>query len=148
MSPYDLSLDRTRVQLDVVHPALATSYWSPGIRRSVVAKAIEGSLVVGAYLQVGGRQVGFARAVTDFATFGWLCDVWVDEAHRGRGIAKAMVAALLAHPEVQTLRRWCLATRDAHRLYAEFGFVGVPAERWMELRYPEDRWTAGAGETR
>jgi GNAT superfamily N-acetyltransferase len=142
MDAYDLSLDPARVQLDVVHPALAASYWSPGIRREVVEAAIRGSLVIGAYEKASGRQVAFARVVTDYATFAWLCDVFVDEAHRGRGIAKRMLATLIDEPRLQTLRRWCLATKDAHELYRPFGFDPVPAERWMEKRLTMGAWSA------
>jgi GNAT superfamily N-acetyltransferase len=142
MDAYEISLDPARVQIDVVHPALAASYWSPGIRREVVLAAIRGSLVIGAYEGGGGRQVAFARVVTDFATFAYLCDVFVDEAHRGRGIAKRMVATLLDDPRLQTLRRWCLATKDAHELYRPFGFGPVPAERWMEKRLPLSAWSS------
>jgi N-acetylglutamate synthase-like GNAT family acetyltransferase len=140
MEDYELSLDPTRIQIDVVHAQLAASYWSPGIRREVLETAIRNSLVVGAYEKTAGRQVGFARAVTDFATFAWLCDVVVDEAHRRRAIAKRMISALMADPRVQTLRRWCLATRDAHALYRALGFSPVPGERWMELLPPSAAW--------
>jgi GNAT superfamily N-acetyltransferase len=130
------------VQIDIVHPALAASYWSPGIRREVVEHAIRNSLVIAAYERATGRQVAFARVVTDYATFAWLCDVFVDEAHRGRGIAKRMLSALIDDPRLQTLRRWCLATKDAHELYRPFGFTPVPAERWMEKRLPAAAWSS------
>jgi GNAT superfamily N-acetyltransferase len=141
MDAYEISLDADRVQLDVVHPALAASYWSPGIRRDVLDVAIRNSLVIGAFVASGGKQVGFARVVTDRATFAWLCDVWVDDGHRGAGLGKRMVATLLEHPELQTLRRWCLATRDAHGLYTRYGFEAVPGERWMEKRLPPGAWS-------
>jgi GNAT superfamily N-acetyltransferase len=141
MDDYDISLDPGRVQLDVVHAALAASYWSPGIRREVLAKAIDHSVVIGAFVRGTGQQVGFARVVTDCATFAWLCDVYVDPAHGGRGLAKRMVETLIVHPELQTLRRWCLATRDAHGLYERFGFAPIPAERWMEKRLPAAAWS-------
>jgi GNAT superfamily N-acetyltransferase len=142
MHTYDISLDVHRVQIDAVHAALAASYWSPGIRREVLVSAIQNSLVAGAYEHSTGRQVGFARAVTDHATFAWLCDVYVDEPHRGAGVAKRMVGALLEHPGLRTLRRWCLATRDAHGLYEPFGFEPVPADRWMEKRSPQSAWSS------
>jgi GNAT superfamily N-acetyltransferase len=141
MNEYELSFDAARVQLDRVHAVLAASYWSPGIRREVLAKAIESSLVVGAFAVPSGEQVAFARVVTDYATFAWLCDVYVDDAHRGRGLAKRMVGRLVEHPDLQTLRRWCLATRDAHGLYERFGFEPVPAERWMEKRLSSSAWS-------
>jgi GNAT superfamily N-acetyltransferase len=142
---YEISLDGARVQIDRVHRALAASYWSPGIRREVLVKAVSRSLVVGAYVRGTGEQVGFARVVTDCATFAWLCDVYVDEAHGKRGLAKAMVRTLVQHPELQTLRRMCLATRDAHSLYEPFGFTPVPAERWMERRLPVAAWSQHDG---
>src|SRR5215204_6103772 len=107
-----VSTDPARVQLDAVHAWLGSCYWSPGIRRDVVERAFDNSLVAGAYR--GGAQIGVARVVTDRATFAWLCDVFVEETERGRGIGRAMVQALLDDPRLQTLRRWCLATRDAH----------------------------------
>lgn len=139
MTSYTISVDPSLIQLDHVHALLAASYWSPNVRKDLVARAISHSFVVGAYLP-DGLQVGFARAVSDRASFAWLCDVIVDPAHQHHGLGKRMVAALLAHPELQNLRRWCLATRDAHSLYAQFGFEPVPADRWMELRFPPQTW--------
>ena len=107
----------------------------------MVESAIRNSLVIGAFdLADAGRQVGFARVVTDYASFAYLCDVFVVESWRGRGVSKRMVSALIAHPRLQTLRRWCLATRDAHDLYRQFGFEPVAAERWMEKRLPVEAW--------
>lgn len=137
---YDLSLDPARVQIDVVHGFLSTCYWSLGIRREVVEKAIAHSIVCGAYLSTTGEQVGFARAVSDHASFAYLCDVFVLEPHRGHGLATRMVNTLAAHPELQTLRRWLLATRDAHEVYARIGFVPVDATRWMERVLPREGW--------
>jgi GNAT superfamily N-acetyltransferase len=131
-----LSDDPSRVDLDVVHGFLTTAYWSTGVSRHTVARAIAGSVVMGAYAP-DGRQVGFARAVTDGATFAWLADVFVLPAHRGRGIARAMVTALLEHPELQELRRWMLATADAQALYAALGFDAPDHPyRLMERRQP------------
>lgn len=118
---YRISLDPTELQLGVIHAYLTRSYWSPGIPEGLVAKAIAHSLVVGAY-GPGGAQVGFARMATDHATFGYLADVFVLEAHRGKGLSRAMVEALLALPEVRGFRRILLATRDAHGLYEKLGF--------------------------
>jgi GNAT superfamily N-acetyltransferase len=139
---YEISTDPGRVQLDVVHGFLSTCYWSPGVRRDLIEKAIANSVVVGAYQKSSGVHVGFARAVTDRASFAWLCDVFVLEPHRGHGLATQMVRALIEHPELQTLRRWCLATRDAHGVYEPLGFVPVQPGRWMEMRLPEERWKA------
>lgn len=139
---YDISMAAERIQLDVVHQALANSYWSPKLRRDILARAIENSLVIGAYDQGTDEQIGFARVVTDYATFAWLCDVWVAESRRGGGIGKRMIEELLHHSRLQSLRRWCLATKDAHGLYERFGFRPVPGERWLEMRLPETTWRA------
>ena len=110
------------------------SYWGQGIPRETLRKAMENSLVVGAYAD-DGVMAGMARVVTDRATFGWICDVFVDEAHRGAGIGKMMMAYLKAHPDMQGFRRLHLATRDAHGLYAQYGFVPLTGvENWMEIR--------------
>lgn len=127
----EISDDLSRVDFDRVHSWLTTSYWSPGIEREKVERAARGSsLVVGAY--DGEFQVGYLRIVSDRATFAWVCDVYVAETHRKQGIAKAMLRNALAHPDHQGLRRWLLATRDAHPIYAECGFVPLPEpQRWM-----------------
>lgn len=137
----DISTDPARIQLDIVYPWLRGSYWSPGIRRDIVENAFANSLVAGAYLD--GVQVGVARAVTDRATFAWLCDVFVDEAHRGKQLATQLVRALIDHPELGTLRRWLLATRDAHPVYAPFGFRPVDAAIFMGHAPDPARWTTG-----
>ncbi|MBC8064214.1 MAG: GNAT family N-acetyltransferase [Chlorobia bacterium] len=119
---------------DRVHPWLASSYWSPGIARDRVERAAENSsLVINAFLDA--KQVGYCRVVSDRTTFAYLCDVFVDDDARGQGVAQAMVELALAHPEHQNLRRWLLATHDAHSLYAKFGFELLPnPERWMIIR--------------
>lgn len=133
---YAVSLDPSRLQLEVIHGFLATSYWSPGVPRQLLAKAIAHSLCVGAY-DADGRQVGFARLVTDHATFGYLADVFVLEPHRGRGLSTRMVRTLLELPEIRGLRRLALVTRDAHGVYAKEGFTALAApDRWMELHRP------------
>lgn len=110
-----------------------SSYWATGRPAAVQEAAIDRSLNVGAYDD--GNQVGYARLVTDGATFGWVCDVFVLESHQGQGIARAMVRALMDHPSVATVRRFMLATRDAHGVYAELGFTPLSTpERWMECR--------------
>ncbi|MFT3700074.1 MAG: GNAT family N-acetyltransferase [Kofleriaceae bacterium] len=135
----DISTDPTRIQLDIVYPWLRDSYWSPGIRRDVIAKAFANSLVAGAY--VDGVQVGVARAATDRATFAWLCDVFVAESHRGHGIATQLVRALFDHPELRTLRRWLLGTRDAHPVYAPFGFKPADSTIFMVHAPDPKNWT-------
>ncbi len=121
---YRLSLDPLDLQVDAIHAYLVRSYWSPGIPKTTVAKAILHSLCIGAY-GPDGAQVGFARIASDHATFGYLADVYVLEEHRGKGLSRAMVEALLALPEVQGFRRLMLATRDAHGLYEKLGFEPV-----------------------
>jgi len=125
---YRLSGDRAELQLDVIHGFLARSYWSSGIPREVVARAVGNSMCVGAY-GPDGAQVGFARLITDRATFAYLADVFVVEGARGRGLAKAMVAHFVDHPELRDLRRWMLVTRDAHGVYAKFGFEALDDEQ-------------------
>jgi GNAT superfamily N-acetyltransferase len=132
-------MDPQRLDLDRVHGWLREAYWSPGVRRDIIDRAFASSLSVGAYA-LDGSQIGVARAVTDCATFAWLCDVFVDPAMRGHGIGRAMVRALIADPRLQTLRRWCLATRDAHGVYEALGFAAVDGRIWMEYR-PTDAWS-------
>lgn len=120
--------------LDILHPILAATYWSPDIPREIVARACGNSLC--AIARDGARRlIGFARVVSDRATFAWLCDVVVVQEHRGRGVAHGLVAALRAEPDLAGLRRWLLATRDAHGVYAPLGFTPLAApERWMEIK--------------
>ncbi len=139
MDAWTISTDPARLDLARVHGWLSRAYWSPGVRREIVARAFGNSLCAGAY-DARGAQLGVARAVTDQATFAWLCDVYVDEAARGRGIARAMVRALLDDPRLQTLRRWCLGTRDAHGVYAPLGFGPVDPRIWMEWKPDPRRW--------
>ena len=136
MNAIELSDDRSRLQVDRIHGWLASSYWSPGIARETVARAIEGSHTLGAY--AGDVQVGFARMITDGATFAWLADVWVDETLRGKGLGRRMVAWFLDRPDYAALRRIGLVTRDAHGVYATLGFHPViRADRYMERLSPE-----------
>lgn len=131
---YEIDDDRTRLDFGRVSGWLASTYWSPDIPREKVEQAAAGSaLVIGAYQN--GEQAGYCRVVGDGVTFAWVCDVFVDEAHRGRGLARAMVRFALAHPEHQGLRRWMLATLDAHGVYADLGFAPLAQpERMMVLR--------------
>ncbi len=133
--PYEVSTDASRLDLQAVHAFLSSTYWSPGIPFEVVERALSNSVCVGAY--DGMTQVGFARMVTDKATFAYLADVFVLEAHRGKGLSKQMLQALLQLPELQGLRRVMLATRDAHGLYASFGFTPLSnPSRFMERHNP------------
>ena len=131
---YAVSTDPARLDLDLVHGFLTASYWARGIPPEVVRRSVEGSLTFGLYH--GARQVGFARAVTDGATFAYVADVFVLEEERGHGLATWLMECVAAHPDLQGLRRWMLATRDAAGLYRKVGFVplGNP-ERWMERHF-------------
>jgi len=127
-----VTTDRSRLDLDVIHGFLTTSYWARGIPRETVARSMEHSLCFGAFDE--GRQVGFARVISDRATFAYICDVFALESHRGGGVAKSLMAAIMAHPELQGLRRWTLFTRDAQGLYRKFGFGPAShPERLMEV---------------
>lgn len=133
---YEVSSDPARLDLDTIHAYLSRSYWSPGIPRPVVQRAIEHSICFGVYF--GDEQVGFARAVTDRATFAYLADVFILETHRGRGLSKKLMASVMAHPDLQGLRRFMLATRDAHGLYRQFGFTDFAnPSRIMEILAPD-----------
>ena len=128
---YELDSDRKRMQFDRVQTWLTTTYWSPRIGYDSVVRAAEhSSLVVGAFHK--NIQMGYLRVVSDRTTFAWVCDVYVDEKHRGRGLARAMTEFALADPDHQRMRRWLLATLDAHGVYSKCGFevIGAP-ERWM-----------------
>ena len=145
---YRVSTDPARLDLAAVHRYLARSYWSPGIPEDVVRRAAAHSLTCGLYHEAHGRteQVGYARAVTDRATFAYLADVYVLEAHRGRGLGVWMVGALLSHPALQGLRRVALVTRDAHALYARFGFgAAARPEGYMERVVPNAYGAGPAG---
>lgn len=130
----EISDDPARFDLARAHVWIsAESYWAPGIPLETFRRAVENSLTIGAF--AGDSMLGMARVVTDRATFGWICDVFVDEAARGIGLGKRMVAYLRTHPDLQGFRRTHLATRDAHGLYAQFGFTPLTgADRWMEIR--------------
>ena len=132
----------------LIHNFLANeSYWAVGRSVEVVKRSIDNSLCFGIYRNT--QQVGFARVVTDFATFAWLADVFLLSEHRGQGLAKWLMEVILAHPELQGFRRWVLATKDAHSLYTRFGFIPLHRpERWMERPDPAmqespDYWKPG-----
>ena len=133
---YEVSHDPARLDVGVVHSFLAQdSYWAKGIPREMVERAIAHSLCFGVYQ--GGAQVGFARIVTDRATFALLADVFVLEGHRGKGLSKWLMQAVIAHPDLQGLRRMLLLTSDAHELYRQFGFTEIGnAWRFMEVLRP------------
>jgi GNAT superfamily N-acetyltransferase len=129
---YAISTDPRRLDIDAIHAFLSRSFWAEGISRELVAKSIANSLCFGLF--DGKSQVGFARVVTDRATYAYLCDVYVLESHRGRGLGKWLIDAVMSHPDLQGLRRFQLVTRDAHSLYARHGFA-APAnpDRHMEI---------------
>lgn len=133
---YRITDAREDLDLGVVHGFLRESYWAKGVPREIVERSVRNSLCFGVYH--GARQVGFARLVTDRATFAYLADVFVVPEYRKKGLSKWLIATILTHPEVQGLRRWLLATADAHGLYAQNGFVPLPKpDRWMEINVPE-----------
>lgn len=135
---YRLSTDRALLDLDAIHAFLdGESYWARGLDRGVMERAIAGSLPVGAYAP-DGTLAGFARAVTDGAAFGYVRDVLVLTPHRGRGLGRALTAALLDHPDLATVRNWMLATKDAHGVYAALGFgpVAEPSHLMQKRRVP------------
>lgn len=144
-----ISTDKNKLNVDYIHNYLCNeSYWAKNIPSAIVKKSIDGSLCFGLYKTDGDknifdRQIGFARVVTDYATFGYLADVFVDEKFRNQGLAKWMMEEIMKHENLQGLRRWMLATLDAHTLYAQFGFLPLDKpERIMGFKpfeeYPKD----------
>jgi GNAT superfamily N-acetyltransferase len=133
---YSISTDRSRLDFGLIHDFISNhSYWGAGRAREVVERSIENSLPFGIYK--GAEQVGFARIVTDYATFAWVADVFLVPEHRGQGLSKWLMEVIIAHPQLQGFRRWVLATRDAHGLYERFGFIPLHRpERWMERPDP------------
>lgn len=118
---YRISTDKSQLQPDIIQSFLATeSYWAKDIPKNIVEKGISNSLCFGVY--ENATQVGFARVISDFATFAYLCDVFIITEHRGKGLSKWLMEIVMQHPDLQNLRRWTLATRDAHELYRKFGF--------------------------
>jgi GNAT superfamily N-acetyltransferase len=134
---FTISTDPTRLDLPYIHSFLSTkSYWSEGIPLETVKTSIDNSICFGLFGAGDGqeiKQIGFARVITDKATFGYLADVFIDETHRGQGLSKWMIEIILSHPELQGFRNWQLSTRDAHGLYERFGF-SVPADPTRIMR--------------
>jgi GNAT superfamily N-acetyltransferase len=132
---YEISLDKTKLDFDAIYGYLTTTYWAKGMPGEKLRIALENSMCFGLYYN--GAQVGLARIITDKATFAYLCDVYVLDAHRGIGLSKWMMQTILAHPELQGLRRWSLATADAQGLYSQFGFGPINnPENWMQIHTP------------
>lgn len=133
---YLVSTDPSLLDIDRTHEFLTASYWAEGVPRAIVARSIRHSIPFGLY--DGRAQIGFARAITDRATFAYLADVYVEEEYRGQELGKLLVRAVMAHPDLQGLRRWMLGTRDAHGLYQRFGFTAPRhPDRWMERADPD-----------
>ena len=131
-----ISTDPSKLDLDAIHAFLSGAYWAQGIPKDIVARSIRHALCFGVY--EGPRQIGFARVISDYATYAYLGDVFILESHRGRGLGKWLIATILAHPDLQGLRRWSLVTRDAHGLYQKFGFTALKnPERYLELARPD-----------
>lgn len=135
--PYTLSTDPARLDVPGIHAFLSQSYWADGIPFEIVEQSIGNSLSVGAYIE-GGRQVGFARFISDYTTYCYVCDVYVLESERGHGLAGEMIALAMRHPRLQGLRRWNLVTKGAQAVYAHVGFKPVAyPERHMERVVPD-----------
>jgi GNAT superfamily N-acetyltransferase len=126
-----ISTDPGLLDVDAICDFLSRAYWAQNRPREVIERSLQHSLVFGIY--DGSRQIGLARIVTDYALFAWLCDVFVHEEYRGKGVGKWLIASIISHPDLHDLRRILLATRDAHGLYRQFGFTPMNnPERWME----------------
>ena len=135
MAPCEITCDKARLDIGAIHGFLSASYWSLGIPRATVERAIANSLCFGVLCQ--GQQVGFARVITDKPTFAYLADVYILPEHRGKGLSRRLMEQIVRHPDLQGLRRMLLATRDAHALYAKFGFKPLAApDRIMEIHNP------------
>lgn len=146
MSALQVSTDKDSLDIGLIHRLLTTeAYWCRGIPRETVERAIAGSLCFGGY--VDGRQVAFARVVTDGATFAYLADVFVLPEYRGQGHSKALMAEVMAHPQLQGLRRFSLATGDAHGLYAGFGFTAPARPQNLMEKLDQDVYTRASGQS-
>jgi N-acetylglutamate synthase-like GNAT family acetyltransferase len=133
MNTYIISTEAQKMDVEVIYNYLSRSYWAEGRTKSTVEKSLRHSLNFGVFDEIGA-QVGFARVITDYATFAYLADVFILEEHRGKGLSKRLMQTIMEHPDLQGLRRWTLATRDAHGLYAQFGFTPLPKpELWMQI---------------
>lgn len=134
---YTISTDRSKLNISIIHNYISNeSYWGKGRSLEVVKKSIENSLPFGVYYKK--EMIGFARVLTDYATFAWVADVFILTKHRSKGLSKWLMETILSHPELQGFRRWVLATKDAHELYRRFGFRELnKPERWMERPDPD-----------
>lgn len=137
-----ISTDKSKLDIDTIHKYLVRSYWSQNIPREIVARAIENSFCFGLYFGASSnseeKQIGFARVISDFATYAYLADVFVLEEFRGQGLSKWLMQCIIEHPALQGFRRFTLATKDAHGLYAQFGFTPLQSpDRYMERFDPD-----------
>jgi GNAT superfamily N-acetyltransferase len=136
--PCEVTTDKERIQFERVHGWLADTYWAKGLPSDILERAITGSLCFSAFEADTNTQIGFARVVTDYATYAYICDVIVAEEARGRGVGKAMMQAICDYLTPFDMRRWSLATRDAHSLYEQFGFVTDPGGKHMDVLLRKD----------
>lgn len=133
---YVISTVKEKIDIEYVHGFLSQTYWATGIPLDTVKKAVKGSLNFGVYHN--DKQIGFARMITDSATFAYLADVFIDQKYRGKGLSKWLIKVILAHPGLQGLRRIMLGTKDAHGLYKKFGFIPLAnIESWMQIHNPD-----------
>ena len=129
---FTISTEKEKLDIDVIHSFLNRTYWAEGISKEIIRRSIEGSLCFGVF--ENDKQVGFARMITDKATFAYLADVFIIEEYRGRGLSKWLMEVIMSHPDLQGLRRMILATKDAHGLYKQFGFTPlINVDRWMQI---------------
>jgi N-acetylglutamate synthase-like GNAT family acetyltransferase len=136
MGEFSITTDKSKMDIPVIHGFITTSYWAEGIPLETVARAVEGSLCFGVF--EGNKQIGVARVITDKATFAYLCDVFIDENYRGRGLGKFLLETILKHESLQGLRRFTLTTKDAHGLYSQYGFAPLSnVDRWMMIQDSE-----------
>lgn len=136
ISDYTFSTDKTKLDLQVIHLFLSNSYWAQNIPVEIIKTSIENSMCFGVYHKE--KQIGFARVITDCATFGYLADVFILEEHRGKGLSKKLMEYIMSQPELKGLRRFMLATRDAHKLYEQYGFKQLAKpDRIMEIVVPD-----------
>ena len=133
---FTISTEKEKLDIDLIHSFLNRTYWAEGISKEIIRRSIEGSLCFGVY--ENDKQVGFARMITDKATFAYLADVFIIEEYRGRGLSKWLMEVIMSHPDLQGLRRMILATKDAHGLYKQFGFTPLTnVDRWMHILDPD-----------
>jgi GNAT superfamily N-acetyltransferase len=127
---FTISTDPSRLDVEAIADMLSRAYWAQGRTSEMVTRYLQHSLTFGLY--DGPRQIGLARVISDYTTFAWLCDVFIHEDYRGQGLGKWLMHIVHSHPDLQGLKRWMLATKDAHGLYSQFGWVPLePPERWM-----------------